>query len=568
MTKRIQGLPISGGVGIGKASVIIPKEIIISKGNILRDEVNSELERFDHSIQHALDEIDHLIENYAYTKNNQNILKTHKMILKDPEFLEKVKKLIREDLFNLEKAVDQHFREVIELFSKMDNEYMAERANDFKDVKKRLLSHITNQASDNILEVGSGNIVIMPEITPSEITSVFDKKIAGLITETGSKTAHSSILARSFGIPTVSGLPNISKEIEDDTIVIVDGYKGEIIIDPDAKTLKEYQAIVERDKEEKGKLEKLIDQKVQTLDGKQIKLKCNVEIPEEMPQVQRVNADGIGLMRTEFIFIDKEELPTEEEQFNIYKNIVEKMGDREVTIRTIDVGGDKLSKILNLTKEQNPNLGCRGIRVSLLYPEIFKVQIRAILRANKFGNIALMFPMISSIKELHDSKKIVQECIKELENEKVEFDSNIKIGVMIEIPSAAITSDVFAKECDFFSIGTNDLIQYTLAVDRGNEQVNEYFQPLNPAVLNLINLTIKNSHKNNITSSICGEMASEIKYIEMLIGMGIDELSVSPGLFLAVKNKILSTNYKKAKKIAEQVLQAGNVEKINKIIFS
>ena len=348
----------------------------------------------------------------------------------------------------------------------------------------------------------------------------------------------------------------------------MDGYKGVVIIEPDEQILKEYQAIVEKDKRDKGKLEKLIDQKVQTLDGKKIKLKCNVEIPEEMPQVQRVNADGIGLMRTEFIFIDKEELPDEDEQFNIYKKIVEKMGDREVTIRTIDVGGDKLSKILNFTKEQNPNLGCRGIRVSLLYPEIFKVQIRAILRANKYGNIAVMFPMVSSIRELREAKKIVQECINELENENIEFDPNIKIGIMIEIPSAAVNSDFFAKECDFFSIGTNDLIQYTLAVDRGNEHIYEYFQPLNPAVLNLINLTIENSHKNNITSAICGEMASERKFTEILIGMGIDELSVSPGQFLAVKDKILSINYEKAKKIAEQVLQAGNVEEIDRIISS
>ena len=568
MTKKIQGLAISDGVGIGKAIVIIPQEIVINKGKILHSEVSSELERFENSIQHALDEIDHLIENYAYTKNNQNILRTHKMILKDPEFYDKIKKLIQENLYNLEQAVDLHFKGVIELFNKMDNEYMAERANDFKDVKNRLLSHITNQKLDQLINVCSENIVIMPEITPSEITSVFDKNIAGLITETGGKTAHSSILARSFGIPAVSGIANISKEIDDDSLVIVDGYKGVVIIEPDEQILKEYQAIVEKDKRDKGKLEKLIDQKVQTLDGKEIKLKCNVEIPEEMPQVQRVNADGIGLMRTEFIFIDKEELPDEEEQFNIYKKIVEKMGDREVTIRTIDVGGDKLSKILNFTKEQNPNLGCRGIRVSLLYPEIFKVQIRAILRANKYGNIAVMFPMVSSIRELREAKKIVQECINELENENIEFDPNIKIGIMIEIPSAAVNSDFFAKECDFFSIGTNDLIQYTLAVDRGNEHIYEYFQPLNPAVLNLINLTIENSHKNNITSAICGEMASERKFTEILIGMGIDELSVSPGQFLAVKDKILSINYEKAKKIAEQVLQAGNVEEIDRIISS
>lgn len=556
--KKFKGIVISSGIGIGKAQIILPQELVIDDKSILRTDVQAEIERFEESLDHSLSEIDHLIENFAQTKNNQKILRTHKMLLTDPDFIQKIKKLISEDFYNLEKAVDQHFREVIEFFGKMDNEYMSERSNDFKDVANRLLAHITKQGYDHFKDLKSDNVLIMKEITPSEITKLFDKKIGGLITEKGSKTAHSSILARSIGLPAVSAIAGIANQIKPDQLVIVDGYKGEILVDPEPQVLEMYKKLADMDEEKRVKLLKIIGQEVKTIDGKKIRLKCNIEIPEEMPQVQKLNPDGIGLMRTEFIFIDRGELPNEEEQFNIYKKIAEQMGEKEVIIRTIDVGGDKLSKVLNLAKEQNPNLGCRGIRISLLYPEIFKVQLRAILRANKFGNIALMFPMVSSIQEIRSAKAIMQECIEELRSEEIEFDAKLKVGIMIEIPSAAICSDIFAAECDFFSIGTNDLIQYTLAVDRGNEHVNEYYQPLHPAVLRLISTTVQNGHDNGINVSVCGEMASDLECLDLLIGMGVDELSVSPGRFLKVKEKIINMHFSEAKKITEQLFRIGN----------
>ncbi|MFO7895561.1 MAG: phosphoenolpyruvate--protein phosphotransferase [Candidatus Cloacimonadales bacterium] len=566
--QTFQGLAVSGGVGIGKAKIILPQKIVVESSKIEKHQVESEIARFEQSLQHVLADIDRMIENYSHTKDNKKILTTHKMMLKDPEFIEKIKQKISEEFYSLEKAVDQHFNEVIEFFAKMDNNYMSERSQDFQDVAQRLLSHITNQKYDILDDVDEDSILLLQEITPSQITKLFEHKVNGLITEKGSKTDHSSIIARSIGLPTIVSLENITQKIENESLLILDGYSGKLIVEPEADVLEKYQKIFRQDQRQQEELRKIIDKPALTRDGRKISLKCNIEIPEEMSQVKRLNCDGIGLLRTEFIFIDRPDLPDEEEQFAIYKKIAEKLGDKELIIRTIDVGGDKLSKILSVQKEINPNLGCRGIRISLAYPEIFKVQLKAILRANKYGNISLMFPMVSSLRELRLAKKILAECQLELSEAAVEFDAEMRLGVMIEVPSAALNSELFAAECDFLSIGTNDLIQYTLAVDRGNEHVIDYYQPLDPAVLKLISTTVQSAKAHDIPVSICGEMASELDYVPLLIGLGVTELSVSPGTFLKVKDKVLQTNYSEAKKIASQALQAAGAEEVQKIIFS
>jgi phosphotransferase system enzyme I (PtsI) len=568
MMKIFSGLAVSDGVGIGKVKKIFPDKIEIDASQIEESEVEKEIVRFEKSLQAVLSELDEMIESYSQTKDHKKILTTHKMMLKDPEFIAKVKKKISEELYCLEKAIDQHFNEVIDFFGKMDNQYMSERSSDFKDVAHRLLAHVTDQKFEIELDEEAETIIAMSEIKPSQITKFYKQKINGLVTEKGSKTDHSSIIARSIGLPTVVGEQNIIEKISNEDLVIVDGYEGKIIQNPTAEVLEKYEQIFKADQQKKIQLEKIIDRPTTTADGKSINLKCNIEIPEELQQVKKMQTDGIGLLRTEFIFIDRNDLPDEEEQYQVYHKIADQLEGKPLIIRTIDVGGDKLSKILTVSKEVNPNLGRRGIRISLSYPEIFKTQLKAILRANKYGNISLMFPMVSSISELKQAEEILDQCCQELTEAGVEFDREMPLGVMIEVPSAAINSASFAKECDFFSIGTNDLIQYTLAVDRGNDHVVDYYQPLDPAVLNLISITIENAKKQNIALSICGEMASEIEYIPLLIGLGTTEFSVSPGTYLKVKDKIMQTDYAEAKSLAKKALAAATADDVAKIILA
>ena len=566
--KILHGIAISSGIGIGNAKIIHTEKFNYQKHSIKISDVDKEIFRFENSLQHVTSDIDKIIKKIAHTKNNKHILNTHKMMLEDPEFINRVKLLISKELMCLEQAIDHHFSEVVALFNKMDNQYMAERSNDYQDVADRLLAHITNQNDNYFDNLENNSVLFLNDISPSQITKLFDTKIAGIVSSKGSKTSHSSIIARSMNLPVVAGINNLFNIIKQDEIVIIDGYNGEIIIDPTKDILKNYQDKYDSDNQHKLELQEIINVETKTKDGKQIILKCNIEIPEEMEQVKQLNSDGIGLMRTEFLFIDRIDLPNEEEQFKIYKEIVETISPNQLIIRTIDVGGDKLSDVLNFTKESNPNLGCRGIRISLQYPDIFKIQIKAILRANNYGDIAIMFPMISNIIEIRKLKKLINESIIELKRDNMIFDDKIKIGIMIEIPSAAINSDILATECDFFSIGTNDLIQYTLAVDRGNELMIDYYHPTDPAVLKLIQMTIISGRKNNIPVSICGEMASEIDYLKLLIGLEIDELSVSPGKLLAVKKEILNINFEDAKTMAKNILQKSSYEMIKDLILN
>ncbi|MCK4957127.1 MAG: phosphoenolpyruvate--protein phosphotransferase [Candidatus Cloacimonetes bacterium] len=565
--KILSGIAVSPGIGIGHAKIIKQKLIEIDKHSIEQEDIHKEVERFEKSLIHVINDIDKLIDNYSNNKNNKQILTTHKMMLEDPELIDRIKELISKELMSLEKAIDFHFNEIVAFFNKMDNEYMSERSSDYQDLAYRLLAHVTDQKEDCLDDLDEDSILLMSDITPSKLTRIFKQHISGLCTEKGSKTSHSSIIARSMSLPTVVGIDHVVEQAKQGEIVIVDGNEGKIILDPDEKTLIYYREIWKKEEQKKIELQEIIDVVAKTKDGKRIKLKCNIEIPEELEQIASLNSDGIGLMRTEFLFIDKDELPDEDEQYQIYKEIANKMKPQQVIIRTIDVGGDKLSNILNISKEVNPNLGCRGVRISLRDQENFKIQIKAILRANEFGNVAVMFPMISNVNEIRKLKSIIEECQAELSEAGVAINSVIKIGVMIEIPSAAINSDIFSKECDFFSIGTNDLVQYTLAVDRGNQLVADYYQPTNPAVLRLLNMTIVNGHEQNLSISVCGEMASEDNYIKLLIGLGVDELSVSPGRYLAVKEKILNCDYSKAKELAANVLGLASSNEIEEMLL-
>lgn len=566
--KRLKGIPVSTGVAIGYAKIIEREKLHIERKFILKNLVKSELQRFKDDVDFVVKEIEHLISNYSYSQENEEILTAQKMILRDPEFSKRVTTLISDELNSLENAISTYFTEIVDIFNNMDNEFFSQRLSDFEDVAYRLLSHTLKKRKNLLKKLNENSILIMENITPSFVTRVFEKKIQGLCTEKGSKNSHSSIIARSMNLPMLVSTMELLENIEENQQVIVDGNNGEIIISPTKSILVRYEKILKQEKIEKEKLQELIDVESKTLDNRKIKLMSNIEIPEEIDQVLKYRSEGIGLFRTEFLFIDCDELPTEEEQYKIYIEIAEKCNPEPVIIRTIDVGGDKFSRILNIAHEENPNLGWRGIRISLENISIFRQQIRAILRANVKGNVKIMFPMVSCVEEIIQAKKIIEECNKDLKKEKVKYVEDIEIGAMIEIPSAVITSDILAEECDFLSIGTNDLVQYILAVDRDNESISEYYKPCHPSVIRSIKLTVDNAHKKGIEVAICGEMASEKIFVKLLVGLGIDEFSVSPGRLLMVKNEIINCDMKNAEMLVDEVLKINTYEEIYQLLVN
>jgi len=551
--EKLAGVSVSAGIAVGKAMIIDRPKLVIKRRKIDESAIDEEKEKFETSVRAIYNELENLIE-ITQNRDNRDILKTQKIILKDPEFIASINKMITKKLYTVEYAIKKHFSSVIEIFNNLENEYFTERSTDYEDVAYRLLSHILDLKQDRYDQLEEDSILITINITPSEVTRVFEKNIKGICLEQGSKNSHSSIIARSMNLPTLVNVHGLTEKIRNGNKVIIDGNKGRLIINPDKETLEKYIPLLEKEIRKKEELLTLIDKECITRDGRKISLQSNIEIPEELDQVLKFKSKGIGLFRTEFLFIDRKDLPGEDEQCEIYRKISEALKPESVVIRTIDVGGDKLSQLLNIEHEFNPNLGTRGIRISLKHIPVFKTQIKAILRASLNKNIKMMFPMISTVGEIITIKEIIAECKSELDQAKIGYDKDIEIGAMIEIPSAAITSDTIAEECDFLSIGTNDLVQYTLAVDRDNESIESYYVPYHPSVLRLLRLTVENGHKKNRSVSICGEMASEKTYIPLLIGLGIDEFSVSPGRLLMVKNEIINCSYEKAKKIAEEAL--------------
>ncbi len=564
--KKVKGIPVSEGVAIGKAAIIQREVLHVERKHINSKDTSKELNKYKQDVKKVTAEIDHLIQNYAFSQDQKEILSTQKMILIDPEFVDRVNYLINEENCSRENAISVYFTEVADIFRNMDNQFFSQRLTDYEDVAYRLLSHILKSGSNRLDCLNDKSILIMDNITPSFVTRVFEKKIKGIVTVKGSRNSHSSIIARSMNFPMLVNTTGLLKEVKNDQLVIIDGNNGEIIIDPEPDVLLDYEKQYQHEQNQREKLLKLIDVQSKTTDKKIIKLMSNIEIPDEVERVVKNNSDGIGLFRTEFLFIDREDLPSEEEQYEIYKQIAEKISPEPVTIRTIDVGGDKLSSILNLAHEDNPNLGCRGIRISFENIPIFKQQIKAVLRANVVGNIKLMFPMISDVSEIYRAKKIIDECKLELKENSIEFNPNLPIGAMIEIPSAVVTSDAIAAECDFLSIGTNDLVQYILAVDRDNEAVAAYYQSCHPSVLRSIQLTVENAHKRNVKVAVCGEMASEPLFVKLLLGLGVDELSVSPGRILKIKNEIIHSSLHDSQLLAQECLQQKTSAEVMKLL--
>lgn len=554
----IKGKGISKGIGFGKVFIFEKRKRKIKK--VIVENSENELEKFKTALNKVEKEIEETIQQSSGTE--KEIMNAYLMILKDPTLVIETENLIKNLKYNAEYAIEEGFNKIIEMFKKINDEYMAERAKDIIDIKEKLLDKILKDENIKLNKLPQNIIIVAKELTTSETAKLDFKNVSGIITEIGGVNSHTAIMARTHSIPLITEIHNINEIFNNEQYICMNGSTGEIFINPtkeEENNLLEQQKLIE---EEKNKLEEYKNKETKTKDGFKVELASNIGIPSDVEKVIESTAEGIGLFRTEFLYMDNEKMPTEEEQFLSYKEVAEKMQGKPVIIRTLDVGGDKEIKYLNLPKEENPFLGFRAIRICLANIEMFKIQLRAILKASAYGNISIMIPMISSIEELRKTKQIVEECKKELQEKNIKFKKDIKLGIMIEIPSTAIMAEQFAKECDFFSIGTNDLIQYTVAVERGNEKISNLYSKYNPAVIRLIKMAIDGAHKEGIFCGMCGEVAGDSKFIPILVGMGLDEFSMNSNKILQARKVITNLEKKQCEELVENIIKLDSSNKI------
>jgi phosphotransferase system enzyme I (PtsI) len=535
-----KGIPASKGYAIGHAVVKNHIEFVIAERLI--DDIQAEKERFYKAIEESKIQIRTIIVKTAKELGGDKavVFQSHIMILEDPELISAVEDLIQNSRINCEKAIDDVIQGYLVIFESMDDEYMRERAADIKDVSGRLQWNLSGGKSSGVERLKENTIIVAHDLTPSDTAQLDRSKVIAFLTDTGGKTSHSAIMARTLEIPAVVGLLDITGVVKDGDLIIVDGSKGIVIINPSVAEIKEYEEIKEKFEKEREVLKILKNVKTVTKEGKFIEIAGNIGSPEDVDKVIENGGDGVGLFRTEFLYMDRDDMPSEEEQFTSYKYVLEKMQDKPVVIRTLDIGGDKKLSYLEMPEEMNPFLGYRAIRLCLDRKDIFKPQLRALLRASVYGNLKIMFPMISSLNEIQEAKSMLEQCRDELTREGYSVKSGIEVGIMIEIPAAAIMADELAKHVDFLSIGTNDLIQYTLAADRMNERVSYLYDPGHPAVLRLIKMTIDGAHKAGKWCGMCGEMAGDETYIKVLLEYGLDEFSMSASAILNAKKTILN----------------------------
>ena len=554
----IKGKGISKGIGFGNVVVIKNQEIKIQETTV--ENTEDELERFKKALQEITTETAEIVNNSSGTE--KEIMTAYLMIMQDPSLITETEDLIKNSKYSAEYATEVGLNSVIQIFENMNDEYMAGRARDIVDIKNRLIAKLLKEERVDLSNLKPNTIIVAKELTTSDTAKLNFKNVSGIITEIGGTNSHTSIMARTHSLPAITKVENATEILKNNDYIAIDGESGEIYINPTEEEKNKLLEIQKTISEEKNELEKYKNMESKTKDGYKVELVSNIGTPKDVELVIENTSEGIGLLRSEFLYMDSESMPTEEEQFNAYKEVAEKMEGKTVIIRTLDVGGDKEIKYLNMEKEANPFLGYRAIRLCLDNVDLFKTQLRALLRASAFGNIAIMFPMISSIEELKKAKEIVEECKKELDEKNIAYKKDIKTGIMIEIPSAAIIADKLAKECDFFSIGTNDLIQYTVAVERGNEKISKLYTKYHPAVIKLVKLAIDGAHKAGIFCGMCGEAASDKLLIPLLIGLGLDEFSMNSNKILQSRKTISKLNKKECEELASQILEMASATEV------
>jgi len=563
-----EGIAASPGIAIAKAFLFKKEDLVIEKEEIAAVEIEREKEKFHQALIQTRGQLENIKRKTEADVGVEEaaIFGAHLMILDDPMLIGEVENKISEDKLTAASALNQVITNFIQLFSNMEDAYMKERAVDIKDVGERILTNILGLKGNTLANINEKVIIIAHNLTPSDTAQIDKEYVLGFVTEVGGRTSHTAIMARTLEIPAVVGLGKDISSIKSEELIIIDGDKGVVITQPDQGTIQKYQERLEKFKSYKMELKELLDSPAKTIDGHQVELAANIGTPRDISSVLENGAEGIGLYRTEFLYMDRNEFPSEEEQFEAYKTVAERMNGKPVIIRTLDIGGDKNLPYLQLPEEMNPFLGWRAIRFCLERKDTFKAQLRAILRASAYGKVKIMYPMISNVSEVRQANTILQEVRDELERENISYDKAIETGIMVEIPSAALTADIIAKEVDFFSIGTNDLCQYTIAVDRMNEKVSYLYQPFHPAVLSLIMKVIQSAHKEGKLVGMCGEMAGDPLAAIILLGLGLDEFSMSASSIPHIKRIIRSISLEHAQSIARQAIQLSTAEEIEDLM--
>lgn len=564
----ITGIPASPGIVFGKALVLKEEKIVLDTQKISEDQVEAEVARFYAGREAAVEQLNSIHQRALKSLGEEKaaIFEGHLMILEDEELEEEIIDYLRSNKVNASVAASKIIDQQVEMLSEIDDEYLKERAGDIRDIGNRLIKNILGMHIVDLGDITEESILVAYDLTPSETAQLNLEKVLGFITDIGGRTSHTSIMARSLELPAIVGTNNVTARVNTGDYLILDAVNNRVYVNPTQAEIDELKTLEAKLAEEKAELAKLKDLPAVTLDGHKVDVVANIGTIRDCEGAHRNGAEGVGLYRTEFLFMDRDQLPSEEEQFIAYKEVVEAMEGRLVVLRTMDIGGDKELPYLNLPKEMNPFLGWRAIRIALDRREILRAQLRAVLRASAFGKLAVMFPMIISVEEIRELKSVLETLKAELRAEGKAFDENIQVGVMVETPSAAVNAKFLAKEVDFFSIGTNDLTQYTLAVDRGNELISHLYNPMSPSVLGLIKQVIDASHAEGKWTGMCGELAGDERATLLLLGMGLDEFSMSAISVPHIKKLVRHVSYQEAKALADEALQKPTAAEIEQLI--
>jgi phosphoenolpyruvate-protein phosphotransferase (PTS system enzyme I) len=566
MSKVIKGIAASSGIAIAKAYRLEEPDLTVTKKSV--SDIETEITRFENAIETSKKELEIIKErtNQELGEDKAAIFAAHLLVLSDPELINPVQDRIKSENVNAEFALGETANMFVQMFESMDNEYMKERAADIRDVTKRVIGHLLGVTIPNPSMISEEVIIVAEDLTPSDTAQLNRKYVKGFTTNIGGRTSHSAIMARSMEIPAIVGARTVTKDIENGAIVIVDGLDGDVLVNPTQDQIAEYEKKKQQYEEQRAEWAKLVNEETVTNDSHHVELAANIGTPEDVEGVLKNGGEGVGLYRTEFLYMGRDQLPTEDEQFKAYKTVLEKMGGKPVVVRTLDIGGDKELPYLHLPKEMNPFLGFRAIRLCLEEQDIFRTQLRALLRASTFGNLKIMFPMIATLDEFRQAKSILFDEKEKLVAGGESVADEIEIGIMVEIPSTAILADQFAKEVDFFSIGTNDLIQYTMAADRMNETVSYLYQPYHPAILRLVSMVIEAAHKEGKWAGMCGEMAGDPVAIPLLLGLGLDEFSMSATSILPARSQLKKLSHSEAKSYKDKILSMSTTEEVVKFV--
>ncbi|WP_446934607.1 phosphoenolpyruvate--protein phosphotransferase [Listeria monocytogenes] len=566
MAKELKGIAASDGIAIAKAYLLVEPDLSYEKTEVT--DVESEVKRFESALEVSGTELSMIREKAAKDlgEDKAQIFDAHLLVLNDPELTGPIEESIKNSKTNAETALQETTDMFIGMFESMDNEYMRERAADIKDVRKRVLSHLLGVTIPNPALIDEEVVVVAADLTPSDTAQLNRNFVKGFVTDIGGRTSHSAIMARSLEIPAVVGTKEVTASVAKNDIVIIDGLEGNVIIHPTEEQIAHYEKIKSDFALQQAEWDKLKNEKTVSKDGVHVELAANIGTPNDLEGVISNGGEAVGLYRTEFLYMGRDNFPTEEEQFEAYKAVVSGMDGKSVVVRTLDIGGDKTLPYLELPEEMNPFLGFRAIRLCFANEELFRTQLRALLRASVYGNLKIMFPMIATVNEFRQARDILLDEKAKLKAAGTEVSDSIELGIMIEIPAAAVLADQFAKEVDFFSIGTNDLIQYTMAADRMNERVSYLYQPYNPSILRLVKMVIDASHKEGKWTGMCGEMAGDQTAVPLLLGLGLDEFSMSASSILKSRSLIKRLDQSEMVKLAEEALNKSTAEEVVELV--